>query len=244
MKDWYKDWFSSELYLQVYSHRNDEDAENLCKLILASTNLQREAKILDAACGAGRHSNKFSLLGFDVVGFDLSKTLLNVAASSASEKKISSKFFCSDIRNVPLKQKFNLIINLFTSFGYFESDEENFSFIKQAYSLLEENGFYVLDYFNERILRKNLVIQNEKIVNGIRIIEKREISGNRVIKEINVLNEDQNIKFYESVKLYTKKEILEKSMSFGFAVHNIYGDYFGNDYDENTSNRIIVVFQK
>lgn len=244
MKDWYKDWFSSELYLHVYSHRNDDDAENLCKLILASTKLQRNAKILDAACGAGRHSNRFSLLGFDVVGFDLSKTLLNNAVNSASQKKLNTKFFCSDIRNIPLKNKFDLIVNLFTSFGYFESDEENFSFIKHAYSLLDEKGFYVLDYFNERTLRENLIAQSEKNVNGNKIIEKREISGNRVVKEITVLSEDQNLKFYESVKLYSKKEILEKSMSYGFSVHNIYGDYLGNDFDENASNRIIVVFQK
>ncbi|KAF0153637.1 MAG: SAM-dependent methyltransferase [Ignavibacteria bacterium] len=244
MKDWYKDWFSSELYLAVYNHRNDDDAEKLCRLILSSADLQKGAKILDAACGAGRHANRFSLLGFNVAGFDLSMTLLTEAVNTAKEKKLSTKFFCGDIRNVPLKSSFDLIVNLFTSFGYFESDEENFSFVKQSYSLLNKKGFYVLDYLNEKTLRKNLVAQSEKEVNGKRIIERREISGNRVVKEINVLCKNQNHKFFESVRLYSKDEIVEKAKSFGFVVQRIFGDYLGGEFDENSSNRLITVFRK
>lgn len=244
MKEWYKDWFSSELYLSVYSHRNDEEAEQLCRLILSTTQIKNGAKILDAACGAGRHSNYFSSLGFDVVGFDLSKTLLNVAVNSAKEKTLPANFFCSDIRNVPLKSKFELIVNLFTSFGYFETDEENFSFIKQAYSLLENGGFYILDYLNEKTLRENLVPQSEKSINGGKIIERREIAGNRVVKEINVFAGDEEIKFHESVRLYPKDDILKEAESLGFKLVKLFGDYAGCLFDENVSNRLIAVFQK
>ncbi|MEW6652883.1 MAG: class I SAM-dependent methyltransferase, partial [Bacteroidota bacterium] len=241
MNDWYKEWFSSELYLSVYSHRNDEDAEKLCRLILSSAYLPKGAKILDAACGAGRHSNRFSLLGFDVAGFDLSRTLLKKAVKSAKEKNLNTKFLCSDLRNVPLKNNFDLIVNLFTSFGYFESDEENFSFVKQAYSLLNEKGFYILDYLNEKTLRKNLVKQSERDISGNRVIERRRISGSRVIKEINVFNKEQNLKFFESVRLYSKDEILEKAKGFGFFIHKIYGDYNGGEFSENNSHRLIMV---
>ena len=244
MKEWYKDWFSSELYLSVYSHRNDEEAEQLCQLILSSTNVKPGEKVLDAACGAGRHSNYFSSLGFDVVGFDLSKTLLNVAVNSARGKKLPANFFCSDIRNVSLKSKFRLIVNLFTSFGYFETDEENFSFIKRAYSFLENGGFYVLDYLNEKTLRENLVPQSEKSINGGKIVERRKILENRVVKEINVLAGDEEIKFHESVRLYSKDEILKEAESFGFRLVNLFGDYSGSLFDETVSNRLIAVFQK
>ena len=244
MKEWYKDWFSSELYLSVYSHRNDEEAVRLCRLILSSTQIKDGAKILDAACGAGRHSNYFSSLGFDVAGFDLSKTLLNVAVNSAKDKTLPANFFCSDIRNVPLKSKFELIVNLFTSFGYFETDEENFSFIQQAYSLLELGGYYVLDYLNEKTLRENLVPQSEKMINDGKIVERREIQSNRVVKEINVFSGDQEIKFHESVRLYTRDEILKEAKSIGFSVVRLFGDYTGTIFDENISNRLIAVFRK
>lgn len=244
MKEWYKDWFSSELYLSVYQHRNDEDAKQLCDLILRSTNLLEGAKILDAACGAGRHSNIFSGLGFDVVGFDLSKTLLQIAVQNSKQKILTSKFFCSDIRNVPLNAKFNLIVNLFTSFGYFTIDEENFRFIKQAYNLLDFGGYYVLDYFNEKVLRKNLVAESEKEINGGKIFERREILDNRVVKEIKVVSGSEEIKFFESVALYSKEEILAESGELGFKCNHIFGDYSGNAFDELESNRLILVMQK
>ncbi len=244
MNEWYKDWFNSELYLSVYQHRNDEDAKQLCDLILSSTNLAKGAKILDAACGAGRHSNIFSGLGFDVVGFDLSKTLLQIAVQNSKQKFLSTKFFCSDIRNVPLNSKFNLIVNLFTSFGYFTTDEENFRFIKQAYNLLNPGGYYVLDYFNEKLLRKNLVAESEREVNGGKIFERREISDNRVVKEIKVLSGTEEIKFFESVALYSKEEILAASSEFGFECFHVFGDYAGNPFDELKSNRLILVMQK
>ncbi|MFA7419866.1 MAG: class I SAM-dependent methyltransferase [Melioribacteraceae bacterium] len=244
MKEWYKDWFSSELYLSVYQHRNDEDAKQLCDLILSSTNLVKGAKILDAACGAGRHANIFSELGFDVVGFDLSKTLLRIAVESCKQKLLSTKFFCSDIRNVPLNTKFSLIVNLFTSFGYFNTDGENFRFIKQAYNLLDSGGYYVLDYLNEKLLRKNLVAESEKEINGGKIFEKREISNNRVVKEIKVLSGGEEIKFYESVALYSKEEILSTCSYLGFECFNIFGDYAGSKFDELKSNRLILVMQK
>ncbi|MBI5809336.1 MAG: class I SAM-dependent methyltransferase, partial [Ignavibacteriales bacterium] len=94
--------------------------------------------------------------------FDLSKNLLNVAKRNCELKNIQANFFCADIRKVFLKSKFDLITNLFTSFGYFESDKENFSFIQNAYELLKENGYYVLDYFNENHLRKNLLEKSYK----------------------------------------------------------------------------------
>jgi 2-polyprenyl-3-methyl-5-hydroxy-6-metoxy-1,4-benzoquinol methylase len=244
MKDWYKDWFSSELYLSVYSHRNDEDAERLCELILSNTKLNEGAKILDAACGAGRHSIRFSQLGFKVVGFDLSKTLLNVAQQSAMEKKLSANFFCSDIRNVPLKTKFDLVVNLFTSFGYFETDAENFSFVQQAYTLLEDNGYYILDFLNEKTLRQNLIPESSKTVGEASIIERRSISDERVIKEIIVSSKGEQIKFYESVRLYSHLKILDVAQNIGFKVKRIFGDYSCSNFDENSSSRFIVVFQK
>jgi len=244
MKEWYKDWFSSELYLSVYNHRNEDDAEKLCSLILSSTKLKQGAKILDAACGAGRHSIRFCELGFNVTCFDLSKTLLNIAFNSAKEKKLDLKIFCSDIRNVPIKSNYDLIVNLFTSFGYFESDEENFSFMKNAFSKLNDNGYYILDFLNAVTISKNLVAESQKEVNGIKISEKREIIGNRVTKEITVLNENKTSTFIESVRLYSKDEIIDNAEKFGFSVKEIYGDYSGTSFDENLSNRMIVVFRK
>ena len=79
MSEWFKDWFASEEYLKVYSHRNKDDADSLLKLILSNISIPPNASILDSACGNGRHSESLSKLGYNVIGFDLSKTLLQIA---------------------------------------------------------------------------------------------------------------------------------------------------------------------
>ena len=92
IKEWYKDWFSSNYYLEVYKHRNFEDTENLVELILSNTDIKPDAKILDAACGAGRYSIKFAERGFDVTGFDLSKSMLEIAENEASIRNLKIDF--------------------------------------------------------------------------------------------------------------------------------------------------------
>ncbi len=110
MSGWFKDWFASDYYLKVYSHRNNDDADNLLKLILDNIEIPSNANILDAACGNGRHSLKFAELGYNVIGFDLSKTLLQVAQKNKSLSKYNPNYLCSDIREIPIKFFFSLIL--------------------------------------------------------------------------------------------------------------------------------------
>lgn len=244
MENWFKDWFGSEEYLNVYKHRNDEDATKLLELILNQTKLTQRNSILDAACGAGRHSIYLASKGFQVVSFDLSKTLLLKAKVDAKKRSVENNFVCADLRNIYFRKKFDLIINLFTSFGYFKNDEENFKFINTAYSLLNENGFYVLDYLNKNYLLANLTGESEKEINGRIIIEKRKVVNNRIIKEIQIKKGLEEQHFIESVRLYSKTEIDEQFKKIGFTIVSVFGDYDGTNYDEQNSSRLISFFKK
>ncbi len=241
MNEWYKDWFASEFYLKVYSHRNNTDAENLLKLILNNVDIPANAKVLDAACGNGRHAKKFAELGHNVVGFDLSKTLLKIA----QEKKSNSlNYFCSDIRNVPIKTSFDLILNLFTSFGYFNTDKENFAFVKNATTLLAKNGCFVFDYLNPTYVENNLVKTSEKRIDNIKIVENRNINKSRVEKEIVISTGENRYRYFESVQLYSYATITKMFNKYGFEPHKIFGNYLGSDYCEDNSERMIIVFKK
>jgi SAM-dependent methyltransferase len=244
MKDWYKEWFSSDLYLAVYRHRNEEDAKKIINLIKDTIQLQDSAKILDAACGAGRHANYLLSLGYDVSGFDLSRTLLKIAVEEAKEKGLSHKYICSDIRNTCFKSKFDLIVNLFTSFGYFETDEENFRFIYSAYKMLNEKGFYVLDYLNEVYVKDNLVGFSEKEILDKRLTERREIRGSRVYKEIILSDGENEEKYFESVQLYSREIIDEVFNKAGYRIKYIFGDYSGSVFNTKDSPRLILILQK
>ncbi|MCX7797376.1 MAG: class I SAM-dependent methyltransferase [Melioribacter sp.] len=244
MHNWYKEWFDSPDYLRVYNHRDFLDAQKLSNLILSFTKIPKTAKILDAACGAGRHAIYLSLCGYNVFGFDLSRNLLLQAKKESFEKNANLKLIQADIREICFKKVFDMILNLFTSFGYFETDEENFSFIRKSYCFLKDNGYYVLDYFNKSFLEQNLLPYSEKLVENIKVIEKRKIENNRVVKEIILIKNNLVERFYESVKLYSIEKIIEEFERAKFRVLKIFGDYDGSDYNEKESPRLIIVFQK
>ena len=244
MSEWFKDWFASEEYLNVYRHRNKEDAKKILELILGNVKLKSGSKILDAACGAGRHSIYLAQRGFDVTGFDLSKTLLKKAKADSENKSLKLNLFCADLRRVCLSKKFDLIINLFTSFGYFDNDEENFIFPKIAFEHLETCGFYVLDYMNKNFVVSNLIPESRRKIDNKDVIEKRRIENNRVIKEIKIIKPGNEKRFEESVRLYNIDEITGKFEKIGFSIDKIFGNYDGSDFNYVTSQRLIVFFKK
>jgi 2-polyprenyl-3-methyl-5-hydroxy-6-metoxy-1,4-benzoquinol methylase len=242
--EWYKDWFSSKYYLDVYNHRNEKDADEIVNLILSQINLKENSNILDAACGVGRHAVKFAEKKFNLTAFDLSTNLLNIGINCAKQKNLNINFLVSDLRNFYINKKFDLIANLFTSFGYFETDVENFKFVENAYKMLNSNGYYVLDFLNREYLIKNLVPFSEKNIDGKIISEFRRIENERVIKEIKISNSGEDYNFSESVRLYSYSELIQKFSQIGFKVFKTFGDYSGNKFNEKESQRCIIIFQK
>jgi SAM-dependent methyltransferase len=244
MKEWFRDWFSSEEYLHVYQHRDDNDAKNLLDLILANVNPEKNALILDAACGAGRHLLTLASLGYRVVGFDLSLTLLKKAAEEGRSRSLKFSLFCSDIRNVGLKSGFDVVLNLFTSFGYFDNDIENFKFIGTAFSFLKPGGLYILDFMNIAYLRDNLLPESLRQIGSKTILEKRRIEDQRVIKEIFIKENGAENKFRESVRLYSRETIIGAFEKEGFHLLKIFGNYEGSGFDLLNSPRLILFFGK
>jgi cyclopropane fatty-acyl-phospholipid synthase-like methyltransferase len=244
MTEWFEDWFSTEEYLNVYRHRNEQDAKNLYDLIQKNVKLEKNAKVLDLACGAGRHSILFAKNGFDVTGVDISENLLNVARKTAGELGLSINFIKSDLRNLYLSENFDLILNLFTSFGYFESDEANAEVIKIASESLVDNGYFIIDFFNITYLKKNLIpISYDKIGDGI-IKQERLFKGNRILKKIIINKKGDQKLYYESVRSYNRDELVTFLVYNDLKIQNIFGDYLGNDFEEANSPRIIIIAKK
>jgi SAM-dependent methyltransferase len=244
MTEWFEDWFNTEEYLNVYRHRNEEDAKNLFDLIIKNVPREKGSKVLDLACGAGRHSILFAKNDFDVTAVDISNYLLNVGRKTAEELNLKINFIKSDLRKLNLNEKFHLIINLFTSFGYFESDDENGEVIKMASKHLVDNGYFVLDFFNIIYLQNNLIpISYDKIEDGI-IKQERVIEGKRIVKNITITRRGIEKKYYESVRTFNKKELITFFTNNGLKIQFIYGDYLGNYFVEESSPRIIIIAKK
>ncbi|MBS4033804.1 MAG: class I SAM-dependent methyltransferase [Ignavibacterium sp.] len=242
--EWFKEWFETDEYLNVYQHRNESEAEVLVDLILNSISLERSSKVLDMACGTGRHSILFARKGFDVTAVDLSWNMISAAQKKAELENLQIKFIQSDLRNFTYSSKFDLIVNLFTSFGYFESDSENFRILETAYDHLNSEGYFVLDFFNKDFIEQNLNPESrEKIKNG-EIIQQRKIDGLRIIKKIIVTTSGNSKEYFESVRMFSKEELVNELIRIGFAIEKTFGDFHGNKFEQYSSSRIIIIARK
>jgi SAM-dependent methyltransferase len=241
---WYKDWFNSKDYLKVYKHRDSTEAEILVNLIVKKASLSKGSNVLDMACGAGRHSIAFAQKGFKVTAVDLSERLISEAKKNAIQAEVKIDFMQTDIRDLILKTHFDLVANLFTSFGYFETDEENFIVIEKAYDLLKQGGKFVLDYLNKSYLEENLIPASTFSENGITITQKRSINDNRVEKKISIAKDGVITHFHESVRLYDFTELKDILEQAGFRLNNAFGDFDGNIFEQNSSSRLIIFAEK
>ena len=242
--EWYKDWFNTDEYLLVYKHRDRSEAEILKNLVLKNVEREKVKLVLDMACGSGRHAISFAQAGFDVTAIDLSENLLNVAKSNAEKEKVNVDFILSDIRKFDPEKKFDLVLNLFTSFGYFEKDEENGEVIQKAFELMNSGGWFVLDYFNKNYILNNLIPITVENIAGKRITQTREIKNNRVEKNIIIRNGEKESHYQESVRLYSKEEVIKILERTGFEILKIFGDFDGSKFDANNSPRLIVFSKK
>lgn len=242
--EWFKHWFNSKEYLNVYQHRDKEDARELLQLVLNNIDTENVRTVLDMAAGYGRHAEILSNKGFDVTAVDLSEMLLNIARNNAEKENLNIEFVRSDIRKFNPDKKFDLIINLFTSIGYFDEDEENFKVLNKAYNLLAENGYFILDYMNKNFVRNTLVpLSVDKTDNGT-IIQNRYIKGERIIKEIIIEREGKQNKYYESVRMFSYDELISIMQKIGFHVIKTFGDFLGNPFELENSPRIIIISRK
>jgi len=242
--NWYEEWFNTKEYLEVYKNRDDVEAENLAELILSNIKIESSGKILDMTAGAGRHAINFAKRGFNVTAVDLSKNLLKVAKENASVYDFNIDFIHSDIRKFETNDKFELVLNLFTSFGYFDSDEENFGLVRKAYNFLKSGGYFVLDYFNRNYLEKNLVPSSVETINETVINQNRSIRGNRVIKEIEIRKNGNTKKYFESVRMFSFNELKTELEYTGFKINSTFGDLDGKPFVLETSPRVIIIASK
>jgi SAM-dependent methyltransferase len=252
--DWYKTWFNTKHYLELYKHRDNTDAKKIVSLISKNIALPKGTKVLDLACGNGRHSVLFAKKGFKVLGVDLSPYLINEANKKLRNEyksyRDSLKFEIRDMRNIRHKNEFDLVVNLFSSFGYFDKDSENYSVIKSIAASLKENGYFFFDFLNQTHLRKSLVPFDITKRNHNVIIQVRNIINGFVRKDIVIIRNSPGSahplisNFFEKIKLYSLKDFMKIFNKYGLKIIKTFGDYSGKPYNEHNSERLIILAQK
>ncbi len=240
MTEWFEQWFGEE-YLRLYPHRDDHDARRLTELI-ASRVTVRGRRLLDLACGPGRHAAQFRRLGADVVGFDLSMPLLSRARLQHGTHGLV--FVRGDMRRLPFKEdSFDVVVNLFTSFGYFTEDAQHADVLRAAAAILRVGGRVVLDFLNADALRRSLIAHEEMAVGAQRVAVERHITsdGRFVVKEIHLTDDGRS--FVERVRLFSLQELRSMMEDAGLEVAAPLGDYEGRAVSE-TSPRVILIGER
>ncbi len=235
--EWYEIAFG-ELYSLIYEHRDDAAAaREAAHLVEAHGFDTAGARVLDLCCGAGRHTEALSGMGFNVVGIDLSPQLIDRAAERDG---LAGRVVRGDMRRLPFRQSFDLVLNLFTSFGYFD-DHQNAAALAEMSRVLVPGGELVIDHINRERLERQLVPKDSVTKGGARIHQERAIEGDRVKKRITVeMESGRNVSFTEDVRLYRPEEVAPMMAAAGLEDVAIYGSFDGSELTGDSDRMIIV----
>lgn len=205
-------------------------------------------KILDCCCGVGRHAEKLGDLGFKVTGIDVSESQIGTA--SKKHKNNNVEYFVRDARTFLLSSRdYDAAICMWTTYNYFSQKKDMLSVMKSLYDHLTDKGILVLDSKNipslasERLYHRNIIKENYDL---FLLIYKRIFRTIQNSQYFYFINENGKKKFFideEFIRFYSLNELKEINHSL-FECVNVYGDFQGNKYDENSSERMISVWRK
>lgn len=241
MAQWFESWFDTEYYHMLYNKRNDEEAEAFISGLFAALQLREGMKVADIACGKGRHSRVMAKSGMQVYGYDLSKNSIDCANSLATP---GCRFFVHDIRNPYEENGFDAALNLFTSFGYFDTDEEDIIAIKNIYDMLKPGGIFVQDYLNAFSVIPQFPCKGTENRENIHFDIQKRLENRHIIKEIEVTDGEKRLNYAEKVKTYSETELKDIHQAAGFKILRTAGDYQLHPYESGTSPRLIIISQK
>lgn len=231
-KAWFESWFDSPYYEEIYDHRDLSEAKEFILQLTTTLGLPITAQILDLGCGWGRHTHSFAELGYTTTGLDLSPRLIAKAQENFIQPNnpISEriKFYIGDMRDFQLNTDFDAVVNLFTSFGYFDDKNQDLKVLGNAHRHLKEDGLLVLDFFNKEFVLSQ--INESEYRYGPKFDTKisRTLADGYVLKSIEIIHQKSGAiteVYVEKVRCYCPEELQSMLKSSGFEVLQHWGNY-------------------
>jgi SAM-dependent methyltransferase len=240
-KEWFATWFDSPYYHLLYKNHDDKEAQMAIDKLLEALDLKPKSRILDLACGKGRHARYLAQKGFEVTGLDISFGSI-LFAKQFEEPTL--EFYQHDMR-VPFRiNYYDAVVNFFTSFGYFENDREHLLALKNVCKNLKPQGLLVIDFFNEYWVRQNLVKEQSKTVDGIVFRISKSVKKGYVYKTVEFDTGGKTFFFREKVRLFNEVDFKNLLEMAGLSLKSTYGGYDLANFDLKSSKRLILIAQK
>ena len=243
MQSWFKEWFNTTYYHQLYFKRDDHEAAAFIDKLVTHLRPAKDSRMLDVACGKGRHSIQLAGKGFDVTGIDLSEDSIHEALLHENERL---HFFQHDMRLPFWINYFDYAFNFFTSFGYFATQRENDNAIRTISQSLNEKGVFVMDYLNVHYAEDNMVHQSEKEIEGVNYFITRRYDETHFYKKIMIEDEalTEPLVFTEKVAKFSLGDFTDMFAYNGLQIQEVFGDYKFNSYSLRKSPRLIMIAKK
>ncbi|MBV9615080.1 MAG: methyltransferase domain-containing protein [Ktedonobacteraceae bacterium] len=243
---WYQEFAGAD-YLRIYSpflplERSAREVANIVKLL----NLAPNNSILDLCCGHGRHTIPLAQQGYRMTGLDLSQFFLERAQIEAETKGVKVQWIQSDMRHIPFENEFDAIVNIFTSFGYLENEEEDLQVLRQVQQALKPGGLFLLEtIYQVRVIRTFSPHGIIRYHDGLIVLEERRLNLPESRNEITITMiypDGQRKKYRQSIRIYTLTELRRMLKSVGIEVQAYYGDLDGGAL--TVDSRMVVVGKK
>lgn len=240
---WFKDWFNSPYYHQLYFKRDDKEAAAFIDNLISYLKPAPNSTMLDVACGRGRHSIQLAGKGFDVTGIDLSDDSINDALHHETE---TLHFYKHDMRLPFWINYFDYAFNFFTSFGYFKTRREHDNAICTIAQSIKREGVFVMDFLNVHYAEDHLVHQSEKEIDGINFIITKWYDETHFYKKIIVEDDSQEepLVYIEKVAKFSLGDFTEMFAYQGLQMQEVFGDYSFSNYDVKRSPRMVMIAKK
>ncbi|MFC6996451.1 SAM-dependent methyltransferase [Rufibacter roseus] len=239
--DWFSTWFDSPYYHILYRSRDVKEAQRFMDNLIDHLHPKPHYRIMDLACGKGRFALYLNQKGYDVTGIDLSANSIAYARQFENERL---HFFVHDMRNIFEAGGFDLVLNLFTSFGYFDVDYENVVALQATVASIKYGGKLVIDFMNTERVIERLVAEETKVEEGISFHITRKLEKGFIVKTIQFQDQGQEFEFVERVRAICYHEFLEYFQMVHLRVAEVFGDYDLGPFDLEKSERMIFVLKK
>jgi SAM-dependent methyltransferase len=239
--EWFESWFNSPLYDLLYEHRDDDEASKFIDRLFVQLSPGQHARMLDLACGAGRHTLHIFSRGYDVIGLDLSEKMIDDAIVKTDGKPA---FYQHDMRDVFRVNYFDYIFSFFTSFGYFDRVSDNLKMLKAVQIGLRSKGKFLLDYLNPSYVIANLVEEEKRSVRDWHVDINRSIQDNKVIKQMKWSRGEQVYHYSEKVSLFDLDQLESMFRKADLIIEKLFGNYSLDNYHAKSSDRLIILAGK
>jgi SAM-dependent methyltransferase len=238
---WWQKFFD-EHYLKVYKELEKETSREV-EAIIRMMDLKPKAKILDLCCGYGRHSIELVQRGFKVTGYDLSDFFIEKAKKDAVDLGLEIEFVKGDMRKLPFDKEFDAVVNIFTSFGFFDKEADDFKVTKGVSRALKKGGLFLLDLKNREYLIRNFQRRRWRQQEDFIMLEDNffDLFTSRWELTRTLIFENGRKKENSfSLRMYSFTEILSLLKKSGFILESVYGDFDFREYSLDSPRMILI----